>query len=76
MVSARKHATRRRTAYNQHGDKLRSAYVLRVDSQRQETKKRYKARLKKMPVDMYVGKTIVLDIRKKNEDKSGVFHNG
>lgn len=33
MVSARKHATRRRTAYNQHSDKLRSAYVLRVDSQ-------------------------------------------
>jgi len=64
MVSARKHATRHRAAYNQHSNKLRLAYVLRVDSQRQETKKRCKARLKKMPVDIYVGKTIVFE---KNE---------
>jgi len=68
MVSARKHATRRRTAYNQHRYKLRFAYVLRVDPQRQETKKRYKARLKKMSVDVYVGKAIALDVRKEMKE--------
>lgn len=79
MVSARKHATRRRTAYNQHRNKLRSAYVLRVDPQRQETKKRYTACLKKMSVDTYVGKTIAPDVGKKmrerNKDKSALLRN-
>lgn len=55
MLSARKHATRRRTAYNQHRNKLCSACVLRIDLQRRETKKRYKTSLKKMSVDTYVG---------------------
>lgn len=69
MVSARKHATRRRTAYNQHSDKLRSAYVLCGDSQRQETKKRYKAHLKKMPVDIYIRGKDYHSWRKKKKTK-------
>lgn len=39
MLSSQKHATRRRSAYNQHSYKLQAAYVfLRVDLRWQEAK--------------------------------------
>lgn len=61
--------TRHAAPYNQHRNKLCSACVLRIDLQRRETKKRYKASLKKMSVDTYVGKAVAPIEKKKSRER-------